>query len=139
MTDDREIKADILDFAARFKVREVAFDPLHSRQMALELIEEGLSCLDFANRPTLMNEPMRKLDALIADGKLYHDGGDEFAWMLSNVVNRSRTGDIHSPAKERPENKIDGPVACMMALGRWLLDEGSGGMDDYFAALAAQA
>lgn len=139
VTDDREIKADILEFAARFKVREVAFDPLHSRQMALELIEEGLTCIDYANRPTLMNEPMRKLDALIADGKLYHDGGDEFAWMLSNVVNRSRTGDIHSPAKERPENKIDGPVACMMALGRWLLDEGSGGMDDYFATLTAHA
>ncbi len=126
VTDDREIRDDILEFCARFKVREVAFDPLHSRQMAIELMEQGVTCIDFANRPMLMNEPMRRLDALIADGKLHHDGGAPFAWMLSNVVNRSRTGDIHSPAKERPGNKIDGPVACMMALGRWLLDEDSG-------------
>lgn len=123
VTDDREIREDILEFCARFNVREVAFDPLHSRQMAVELMEQGVTCLDFPNRPTLMNEPMRKMDALIADGKLYHDGGAPFMWMLSNVVNRSRTGDIHSPAKERAANKIDGPVACMMALGRWLLDE----------------
>jgi len=39
------------------------------------------------------------------------------------VVNASRTSDLHRPGKERGENKIDGPVARMMALGRWLLDE----------------
>lgn len=136
VTDDREIEADILDWAERFSIREVAFDPLHSRQMAVQLMERGLACIDFANRPTLMNEPMRAMDALIAQGKLYHDGNPAFAWMLSNVVNRGRTGDIHSPAKERAENKIDGPVAAMMALGRWLLDEDEGaGMASYFAAL----
>ncbi|MGN0932034.1 terminase TerL endonuclease subunit, partial [Falsigemmobacter intermedius] len=134
VTDDREILADILDFCARFQVREVAFDPLHSRQMAVELMEQGVACIDFANRPTLMNEPMRKLDALIVERKLIHDGSAPFAWMLSNVVNRSRTGDIHSPTKQRAENKIDGPVACMMALGRWLLDEDApGNLDDFLS------
>ena len=123
VTDDREIEADILEWCKAFDVREVAFDPLHSRQMAVQLMEQGVACIDFANRPTLMNEPMRKMDALIADKKLLHDGEPAFAWMLSNVVNRSRTGDIHSPAKERAANKIDGPVAAMMALGRWMLDE----------------
>lgn len=123
VTDDREIFGDLMDFASRFRVREVAFDPHHSRQMSILLMEQGVPCIDYGNRPLLMNEPMRAMDALIADGKLYHDGSKPFAWMLSNVVNRSRTGDIHSPAKERAENKIDGPVACMMALGRWLLDE----------------
>lgn len=123
VTDDREIEADILEWCERFQVREVAFDPLHSRQMAVQLMEAGVPCIDYANRPTLMNEPMRRMDALIADGKLHHDGCPAFAWMLSNVVNRTKTGDIHSPTKERAENKIDGPVAAMMALGRWLLDE----------------
>jgi phage terminase large subunit-like protein len=136
VTDDREIEADILEWCKMFDVREVAFDPLHSRQMAVQLMEQGVSCIDFANRPILMNEPMRKMDALIADKKLRHDGEPAFAWMLSNVVNRSKTGDIHSPAKERAANKIDGPVAAMMALGRWLLDEdGDNGMADYLASL----
>ena len=123
VTDDREIEADILEWCSRFNVREVAFDPLHSRQMAVQLMEQGVACIDYANRPTLMNEPMRQMDALIADGEFYHNNEPSFAWMLSNVVNRARTGDIHSPAKEKPGNKIDGPVAAMMALGRWLLDE----------------
>ena len=126
VTDEREIYNDILEMCDRFRVREVAFDPHHSRQMSVLLMEQGVQCIDFGNRPLLMNEPMRAMDALIADGKLYHDGGQAFEWMLSNVVQRSRNSDLHSPAKQRPENKIDGPVACMMALGRWLVDEVDG-------------
>lgn len=123
VTDDREILEDLLEFTKRFDVREVVFDPAHSRQMSVELMEQGIACIDFANKPSLMNEPTRKMDALIASRQLHHDGDPMFAWMLSNVVNRTRTGDLHSPAKQRPGNKIDGPVACIMALGRWLLDE----------------
>lgn len=123
VTDDREILADILEDLARFQVREVAFDPWHSRQMAVELMEAGVSCVEFGNRPSNMNEPMRGLDAHIAAGTMYHDGDPAFTWMLSNVVNASRTSDLHRPGKERPANKIDGPVACIMALGRWMLDD----------------
>lgn len=123
VTDEREIFDDLMDFASRFRVREVAFDPHHSRQMSILLMEQGVPCIDFGNRPLLMNEPMRKMDALIAAGHLYHNGDQAFEWMLSNVVLRSKVSDLHSPAKERPENKIDAPVACMMALGRWMQDE----------------
>lgn len=138
VTDQREIIADIEDMLSRFDVREVVFDPWKSRQAAVELMEKGATCVEFQNRPSLMNEPMRELDALIADGRLFHDGDQAFAWMLSNVVNKSRDGEIHRPGKERPENKIDGPVACMMALGRWLLDEKEdGNMDSFFASASA--
>ena len=48
--------------------------------------------------------------------------------MLSNVVNGGRKGttDLHRPDKEKPYKKIDGPVAFIMALGRWLVSEESG-------------
>lgn len=121
--DQREILDDILDDLKRFDVREIAFDPWHSRQMAVELMEAGASVVEYRGSPSNMNEPMRQMDALIADGKLHHDGDPAFSWMLSNVVNGTRTHEMHRPAKERPENKIDGPVACMLALGRWLLDD----------------
>ena len=121
--DQREILEDIKDDLARFDVREVSFDPWRSRQMAVELMEEGVQCIEFRGSPSNMNEPMREMDALIAAGLLFHDGNLPFTWMLSNVINGTRTGDMHRPAKERAENKIDGPVARMLALGRWMLDE----------------
>lgn len=121
--DQREILDDILQDLERFNVREIAFDPWHSRQMAVELMEAGANVIEYRGSPSNMNEPMREMDKLIAEGTLHHDGDPAFAWMLSNVVNGTRAGDLHRPAKERAENKIDGPVACMMALGRWLMDE----------------
>lgn len=129
VTDQREIMADIEDMLSRFDVREVAFDPWRSRQMSVELMDKGVTCIEFRNSPSHMNEPMREMDALIAAGRLYHDGDPAFTWMLSNVVNKSRDGELHRPGKERAENKIDGPVACMMAIGRWLIDEEGTGID----------
>lgn len=123
VTDQREILADIMEDLATFEVSEVVFDPWHSRQIAVELIDQGVTCFEFRGSPSNMNEPMRGLDALIASGDLHHGGDLPFTWMLSNVVDGSKTSDLHRPAKERPENKIDGPVACMMALGRWLMHE----------------
>ena len=43
------------------------------------------------------------------------------SWMVSNlVVKISKFTELRSPTKERPENKIDGPMAMLMALGRAL-------------------
>ena len=60
-----------------------------------------------------------------------HDGGAAFAWQLGNVVNGARRGshDLHRPDKEKPQNKIDGPVAVVMALGRFLVDETEGPLE----------
>jgi len=121
--DQREILEGIMADLERFTVREVSFDPWHSRQMAVELMEAGAKVIEYRGSPSNMNEPMREMDKLIAEGKLLHDGDPSFSWMLSNVVNGTRTSELHRPAKERAENKIDGPVACMLALGRWMLDE----------------
>lgn len=134
-TDYRIIQEDIEEMMGRFDVREVVFDPWHSRQIAVELAEAGADVIEFRFSPSNVNEPMRHMEALIAEGKLAHDGDKMYSWMLGNVVNGSRTSDLHRPAKERAENKIDGPVATMLALGRWLLDEGDGGMDNYFKSL----
>ena len=121
--DQREILADIMADLELFNVREVSFDPWHSRQMAVELMDAGANVIEYRGSPSNMNEPMREMDKLIAEGKLFHDGDPAFTWMLSNVVNGTRAGELHRPAKERAQNKIDGPVACMLALGRWMLDE----------------
>lgn len=138
VTDDRTIKEDALELCRKFNILEVVFDPWHSRQMALELAEDGVTCVEFRNSPSNMNEPMRELDALITDERMLHDGGAAFAWQLGNVVNGARRGshDLHRPDKEKPQNKIDGPVAVIMALGRFLVDDTAGPLeigDDYDA------
>ena len=51
-------------------------------------------------------------------GKLIHDGDPVLGWMASNVVAHLDAKDNIYPRKERPENKIDGIVALIMAISR---------------------
>jgi len=54
-------------------------------------------------------------------GRQHHDGNPLLRWMVSNVVcHTDAKGNIY-PRKQRPENKIDGVVAILMALNRALL------------------
>ena len=71
-------------------------------------------------RPTVLNfsEPMNTLEALVLQEKLIHDGHPVLGWMASSGVAHLDAKDNTYPRKERPENKIDGIVALIMALSR---------------------
>lgn len=120
MIDYLTIRDDLLDLAQRFQVVEVAFDPHQAMQMMAELGAEGLTCVEV--RPLVMNfsPAMKKMDGLIRSRRIAHDGDPVMTWMLSNVVAKPDAKDNVYPRKERPENKIDGPVAHMMAQARFM-------------------
>lgn len=112
------IEADLSDFASRFAVQAVAFDPFQATQLSTRMLAEGLPMIEV--RPTVLNfsEPMKTLEALVLQEKLIHDGDPVLGWMASNVVAHLDAKDNLYPRKERPENKIDGIVALIMALSR---------------------
>jgi phage terminase large subunit-like protein len=112
------IEADLIDFASRFEIQEVAYDPFQATQLSTRMIAEGLPMIEA--RPTVLNfsEPMKTLEALVLQEKLIHDGDPVLGWMASNVVAHLDAKDNIYPRKERPENKIDGIVALIMALSR---------------------
>lgn len=121
--DFDEIRADILDLCSRFTVREVAYDPHQATMLVTSLAAEGVPCVEM--RPTVLNfsEPMKMLDGLIRAGNIKHDGDPVMSWMIGNVTAKMDAKDNVYPRKERPENKIDGVVALIMALGRALVHE----------------
>ena len=82
------------------------------------MMSEGLPMIEV--RPTVLNfsEPMKTLEALVLQSKLAHDGCPVLGWMASNVVAHLDAKDNIYPRKERPENKIDGIVALIMAISR---------------------
>lgn len=97
---------------------ELGFDPYQAAHMVRLLMEQGITCVEI--RPTVLNfsEPMKELDKLIAEGKLRHDGNPVMRWMMGNVVAQRDYKDNVYPRKEKDENKIDGPVAAIMAQAR---------------------
>lgn len=123
VTDYDQIEEAVLMDQQVFDVAEVAFDPFQATQLSSHLIDEGVPMVEM--RPTVLNfsEPMKELEARVLAKKLRHNGDPVLTWMISNVVCHRDQKDNIYPNKERPENKIDGVVAAIMAIGRWMHQE----------------
>jgi phage terminase large subunit-like protein len=111
-----EIRADL----AELELQEVACDPWQATQLIGHMLEEGAPMVEYRQTVQTMSEPMKQLEALVLQGKLVHDGNPMMTWMVSNVVCHRDVKDNIYPRKEREENKIDGAVAAIIALGRSL-------------------
>lgn len=126
VTDIDTIEDDIRQACKRFTVKEIGFDPWQASQMANHLVDERLPMIEV--RPTVANfsEPMKELEALIAQRKFQYNGDPILSWMFGNVIAKTDKKDNIFPDKQKPENKIDGVVALIMALNRYMAEEDRG-------------
>ena len=121
--DFGRIRDDLISLCSLLQVEEVAYDPHQATMLVTELMDNGVPCVEM--RPTVLNfsEPMKTLDGLIRSRQIRHNDDPVMTWMISNVVAKQDAKDNVYPRKERDENKIDGAVALIMALGRAIVAE----------------
>ncbi|MFD1709080.1 terminase large subunit [Ottowia sp. GY511] len=137
LTDFDVVADDLRQLCRDFDVQEIAFDPALSMYFAGKLIEEGLPLVEIQQRSMFFTQPLLQIENMVLEGLLRHDANPVMAWMVSNlVVKVSKFNELRAPTKERPENKIDGPIAMLMALGRALAAQPAGDLDDYLASFA---
>ena len=76
---------------------------------------------------------MQVRQAAIESGRFHHDGNPIMTWCIGNVVGKNMPGndDLVKPVKEQAENKIDGAVALIMAVGRAMLYEKEDTLSDH--------
>lgn len=117
MTDLSRIEEDIREDLSRYDVKGIAFDPWNALQLATSLSADGAPMIEYRNTVQNFSDPMKSLEALVQDKRISHDGNPVLRWMMSNVVAKLDAKDNIFPRKERYENKIDGVVALIMALG----------------------
>ncbi|CAE6692948.1 terminase large subunit [Paraburkholderia nemoris] len=135
VTDFDLIEDGVREDCSLFDVAEVPFDPFQATQLSSHLLAENVPMVEM--RATVLNfsEPMKQLEALVLKGELEHNGDPVLAWMVSNVVCHRDQKDNIYPRKERPENKIDGVVAAIMALGRAIVPGESDEHSEVFVEL----
>jgi len=121
------IRDDLLDLAGRFEIEEIAYDPWRATQLAHQLMKDGAEIIEYRNTVQNMSPPMREMEAAITAGRWRHGCDPVLTWMASNVVAKVDAKENLYPRKERAENKIDGIVAILMALGRALTLENQEG------------
>lgn len=120
--DFEVIEADILDLCDRFDVAAVGYDPHQATMLVTRLLAENVPMLEYRPLTRNFSEPMKQLDALNDAGKISHNDDPVMTWMMSNTTAKVDAMDNVYPRKEKPENKIDGVVALIMALGTSMAD-----------------
>ena len=112
------VQEDILALPDTQNVQEVAYDPWQATQLAQSLRAEGVEAVEYRNTVPNMSPPMREIEGALASGRFHHPDNPVFNWMASNVIAKEDAKENIFPRKQVSENKIDGMVALLFAMGR---------------------
>lgn len=136
--DYREILAEAKEANHLAPVRECPIDPHGATGLSHDLDDEGLNPVTITQNYTNMSDPMKELEAAITAGRFHHDGNPIMTWCIGNVIGKFLPGndDVVRPIKQGEDNKIDGAVALIMAIGRVLTLAGNneGNISDFFSS-----
>ena len=120
--DYREILEEAKEANRIAPVRWCPIDPHGATGLSHDLDDEGFNPVTITQNYTNMSDPMKELEAAIESGRFHHDGNPIMTWCIANVIGKHMPGndDVVRPIKQGDDNKIDGAVALIMAIGRVL-------------------
>lgn len=130
MTDYGFIEHDLQELARTIELEDLAFDPAQAAYLMVRLQQAGLQVVEFPQTVRNMSDPMKEVEARVIARSLFHDGNPMMTWMMGNVTARLNAKEQIYPRKESEEEKIDGPVALIIAMGRALLALDGDDLDD---------
>lgn len=126
MIDQERIEEYVEELCTKYNVLSAAFDEWQADYMMTRLASTRINVIKFPFRVRMISEPMKKLEALILDGRYWHDNNPMTTWMYGNVTAKEDIRGNIFPNKAQPNSqfcKIDGVVVSIMSIGRWYADE----------------
>lgn len=119
ITDFDLVRDYILDLSKKYKVIDVAFDPAQGNQLMNELrSNHGINVVEVKQTPVQLNEPVKRIEAMIVDGRLKYNGDKVFEYCCSNALLKNHNNNIVSIVKNANEDKTDSLMAMIVAASR---------------------
>jgi phage terminase large subunit-like protein len=116
------VRARVNEYAKRFKIQEIAYDPWNATQIATQLAGDGLKMVETRQGFRTMSEPTKQFLGLVKAGRLRPGRNGMLRWMALNLETASDpAGNVKPLKRDKSRNKIDGIVAIIMALSRAML------------------
>jgi phage terminase large subunit-like protein len=125
ITDYLRVCDDLVADAQQLTLRELVFDPLHAAALiqiiqAREDWNQGVTISDLKQSEENMSEPMKEFEAIVLSGRFHFDGNPLLTWMIGNTICRISVRENWYPIRENVARKIDGAVAIIFAINRWM-------------------
>jgi len=110
-----------------YNIQEIGFDDWNATQVSTNLSNDGFDMIPMRQGFKTLSPPMKELEIYILNRKIVQDGNPVLAWMMENVSAIHDPTDNIKPDKKTSQEKIDGAVALIMAIGRLMLNDPGGG------------
>ena len=101
-----------------YNIREIAFDRWGAVQMVQNLECMGFTVVPMGQGFASMSPPTKELMKLTLEKKLAHGGHPVLRWNMDNIFIRTDPAGNIKADKAKSTEKIDGAIACIMALDR---------------------
>lgn len=123
--DYREVLAQAKEAHLEAPAIESGIDPHGAANLSHQLDDAGLNPVTIQQGYKNLSDPMKELEAAILTGRFHHDGHPIMTWCVGNVVAKYMPGndDVMRPIKQGDQNKIDGAVALIIAIGRAMVPQ----------------
>ena len=126
VTDLDYVKDDMAELKSACEIKEIAFDPFQVLHFASQMVDDGYPMVEYGQTVKNFSQAMKEVEGLILQRQVEFDMDPVMLWMMGNVVAKLDKKDNIFPNKDRPENKIDGAIALIMAAARAFAHLGTG-------------
>ncbi len=124
--DQNYVAKAIKEGLTAFDVQKIGFDPWNATKLVTDLQADGVEAEKFVEMrqgTQTLGEPSKAFERLIFAGEFDHGGQPVLKWMAGHVVVKFDENLNFKPSKGKSADKIDGIVACVMAVGLALAPE----------------
>lgn len=120
VTDYDFIEEEVKQLAEQYGIGEIGFDKWNATQLSVDLMADGANMIAIPQTHAGLGPAWREFEKLILDRKLRHGGHPILRWMAGNVETETDAQGNQKPSKRHSTERIDGIVALLMALARWM-------------------
>ena len=137
IVDQDAVKQHLVELRKGHDVREVPIDPHQAWKLSSELVDLEFEAFHHRQGFLSMGPVVKESEQLILRGargespRIVHDGNPAMRWMVANVAAVKDGADNKKFHKDKSVDRIDGPVAMVMAVGRAVLTRDDGDADVY--------
>lgn len=113
------LREQIYSICSGFKVVDIGYDPWNCDDVGMWLAAKGLPTVRMRQGHQTLGGPSKALEAAVVSHSLNHGGNPVARWNAGNLAwRRDPNGNICPEKGDRPNLRIDGMVALVMAMGR---------------------
>lgn len=120
VTDYDFVLNDILRINKSIYISKIGYDTYNATQWAIDATEKSLPLEPYSQALGNFNRPTKEIERLIKMGKVIIDSNPITLWCFANVMLKFDHNDNCKPVKQESQQKIDGVIAMIQALGTYL-------------------